>query len=112
MDPGDEISSLVPLRTLDEIAGALGIGRVDLLKIDTEGYEAEVLNGAEAMLGQVQRVILEYHSDALRAEVEGILMRHGFASVLDVPSLEATGAHASYGGRLGLGVLYVRRPGG
>lgn len=38
---------LVQVHALDEYAATLGIDRVDLIKIDVEGYEFQVLKGAE-----------------------------------------------------------------
>jgi FkbM family methyltransferase len=37
----------VTVTTLDEYCAANGIERIDLLKNDTQGYELEVLRGAE-----------------------------------------------------------------
>ncbi|WP_041731085.1 FkbM family methyltransferase [Conexibacter woesei] len=45
----------VEVRTLDEVCRERGIEHVDLLKIDTEGFDLEVLRGAEELLAQ-QRV--------------------------------------------------------
>lgn len=36
----------VPCRTLDAIVGELDLGKIDLIKIDVEGHERAVLNGA------------------------------------------------------------------
>ena len=44
-------STKVPCRTLDEFAKQAGIGRIGLLKIDTEGHEMAVLRGARQLLG-------------------------------------------------------------
>jgi hypothetical protein len=41
-----ETKEIVPVTTLDE----RGVNRIDLLKIDTEGYELPILRGAERML--------------------------------------------------------------
>ena len=41
----------VEVDTLDRFAAARGIGRVDLLKMDVEGYEIEVLRGGAGLLG-------------------------------------------------------------
>lgn len=49
----------VPLITLDDYCSEMGIGRVDLLKSDTQGYELEVLKGAEGLLRD-GRVVLVY----------------------------------------------------
>ena len=39
------------------------IGNVDLLKIDTEGYEFEVLIGAKDVLSKISIVLFEHHYD-------------------------------------------------
>jgi FkbM family methyltransferase len=50
----------VRISTLDGIAGsALGLGVVPFLKIDTQGYEDKVLNGAAEVLAKVRGVQLE-----------------------------------------------------
>ncbi len=50
----------VRISTLDGIVGsALGSGVVPFLKIDTQGYEDKVLNGARETLGKVRGVQLE-----------------------------------------------------
>ncbi|QTL03856.1 FkbM family methyltransferase [Aquabacter sp. L1I39] len=51
----------IRIRTLDEVVPELGIGRVDLIKIDVEGFEGHVLRGA----GQV----LANHSPLVTAEL-------------------------------------------
>ncbi len=40
----------VEVRTLDELAGPLGLRNVDLLKVDVEGHELAVLKGARRLL--------------------------------------------------------------
>jgi FkbM family methyltransferase len=40
----------VPTRSLDSLAGELGLARVDALKVDVEGLEAVVRRGAEQLL--------------------------------------------------------------
>jgi FkbM family methyltransferase len=55
--------------------------RVDLLKIDTEGAEVDVLAGAAATLRRTQRVVLEWHTAALRAEAGALLVAAGFHAV-------------------------------
>ena len=51
----------ISLITLDEYCGSKGIDRVDLLKIDTEGFELEVLAGAEKWIraGKVDFILAE-----------------------------------------------------
>ncbi|MER3421198.1 MAG: hypothetical protein C4290_12060, partial [Chloroflexota bacterium] len=47
----------VPLRTLDTLVLELGLGRIDLLKLDVEGAEVEVLRGGRTVLPRVQRLV-------------------------------------------------------
>ena len=48
--------------TLDEFAAARGIEHIDVLKVDVEGFEAEVFEGAAGLLGRhaVDLVLFEY----------------------------------------------------
>ena len=48
-----------PMTTLDLLAGEHRMERVDLLKLDVQGYELEVLNGAAALLLRADLVLLE-----------------------------------------------------
>jgi FkbM family methyltransferase len=50
-------SEIRRLRTLNSILG--GDARIDLLKIDAQGYELQILAGGDAILPKVQAVILE-----------------------------------------------------
>lgn len=52
----------VPLVTLDGWTGRNGVKRVDLIKVDTQGYDLEVLKGAEGLLrtGGVRAVNCEF----------------------------------------------------
>jgi FkbM family methyltransferase len=58
-------SRLVPLVDLDSALQALGLGdrRVLLLKIDVEGYEPAVIEGAARTLARADAVVLEYSPD-------------------------------------------------
>ena len=44
-------SEEVPVTTIDDFCAREGIGRIDLLKTDTEGFDLEVLRGAAGLLG-------------------------------------------------------------
>lgn len=74
----------VEVRSLD--AALADVPHVDLLKIDTEGAEVEVLAGAAATLARTERVVLEWHTPALRAAA---------GRVLEAAGLELVGAHGS-----------------
>lgn len=72
LSPGSRGHSLLPIRpssinvgmdTLDNIAAELGLTRVDFIKIDVEGAELDVLEGAEKILHMpnVKLAIAAYH---------------------------------------------------
>ncbi|HEY7091873.1 MAG TPA: FkbM family methyltransferase [Ktedonobacterales bacterium] len=49
----------VPAMTLDDFAAQQGIGDIDLLKIDTESFEAHVLRGARSVLARTKYLLIE-----------------------------------------------------
>jgi FkbM family methyltransferase len=54
----------VPVIGLDEIWQRMNKGTIWLLKVDTEGAEVDILEGAsESVLGAVQYAIIEYHDN-------------------------------------------------
>jgi FkbM family methyltransferase len=99
--PADTGQAPIRITSLDQVLPALGVEHVDLLKIDTEGAEADVLRGAADTLRRTDRVVLEYHSDALRRQVGRLLGDGGFQEVLrfDTPAPYLPDA----------GMLYARR---
>jgi FkbM family methyltransferase len=76
----------VPIRTLDELAETCGLSRIDLLKLDVEGYEPEVLVGANRLLAEkrITAILCEFNEHWLnRAGTTGEavyqgLLDHGF----------------------------------
>jgi FkbM family methyltransferase len=74
-DPSSQLASLTPrqrfgvpqsecvqLATMDEYCQANGITHIEMLKLDVEGHELEVLEGAIELLNRkaIQRVVLEF----------------------------------------------------
>jgi hypothetical protein len=58
----DAVALRVPLIDLNEVVRRAAGGPVSLLKIDTEGAEADTLEGAsQSTLKAIKQVILEYH---------------------------------------------------
>lgn len=56
------ITETVQLTTIDDVAAREQINAIDLLKIDVEGHELDVLNGAERMLrsGNIRLIQFEF----------------------------------------------------
>lgn len=79
----------VPVYTLDDYAASAGLGQIDLLKIDTQGYELQILRGAARLLaaGNVRTILLElnfvplYDGQVWAHEIIGFLHERGFRLV-------------------------------
>jgi len=72
----------VPTVTLDSFAASQQLDRLDFIKIDVEGHDAEVLAGADKTLGQFKpALVLEagIEPDHDRSNVKAILERHSYA---------------------------------
>jgi FkbM family methyltransferase len=76
----------VPSRPLADVAREAGISRVDFLKIDVEGLELEVLQGAAELLSSVERLAMEVDAAKLAA-VESLLADHGLERVATVTGM-------------------------
>jgi FkbM family methyltransferase len=87
-------TTVVPVDTLDSYCERARVETIDLLKIDTQGFELEVLRGAARMLadGRIALVLAEVHFAAVYegapsfCDVQELLARDGFAlvSIYDV----------------------------
>jgi FkbM family methyltransferase len=78
----EAVATDVPLVDLNEVVRRAGGRPIELLKIDTEGGEADALEGATPeTLGALRQVVLEYH-DTLCPDASGrcrrVLERAGF----------------------------------
>jgi FkbM family methyltransferase len=75
----------VEIRALDEYLEQLKLAEKVLLKIDVQGYEAQVLNGAKEILKRVAYVLLEvsfqplYEGQGAFAEIHAFLQSAGFS---------------------------------
>ena len=89
----------VPLLTLDELADKYQpLLERTYIKVDTQGFERQVLDGAAHMLGRVAGVQLElslgaalYEGQLELAEAIGLMRTHGFALVAVLPGFTDTG---------------------
>jgi len=70
--------------TLDSYCDSIFIEEIFLLKIDTEGYELEVLKGSRQLLAhrKIKNILLERHEDDMRDEkkdeLPALLLANGF----------------------------------
>jgi FkbM family methyltransferase len=92
----DSAERTVQITTIDEEAAAAGFSYVDMLKIDTEGYDFHVLRGAERMLseGRIGIIQFEYnfpwsHAGSTLSAAMSFLDKQGFRLFL----LRSTGLH-------------------
>ena len=65
----ENLEITVDCATLDDVACGLGLKFIDILKIDVQGYEVGVLEGASSILDNVQIIMIEvslfdFYSDA------------------------------------------------
>lgn len=88
--PWETSESEFPVITLDGYVAMHGIRKVEFLKIDTEGMEIDVLEGARTVLPSTARVAMETHSAELHRESLARLRAAGFTAE-DEPFDGATG---------------------
>jgi FkbM family methyltransferase len=96
--PAGDGTIKVPVTTIDRFAGGHGLDRVDLIKIDVEGYEMNVLRGAEATLGKHRpRMFIELCDNNLRDQHSSAAELVGFLEGLryDVRNAESGAPVAS-----------------
>jgi FkbM family methyltransferase len=77
-DNGQRAALRVACVTLDSVLKPLNIRKVNMIKIDTEGYEKQVLEGASETLQRTERLIIELHKESDKAELEELLFDQGF----------------------------------
>lgn len=74
------LRKMVRAEALDEYSRSLSMGSVDLIKIDTEGTENLVLEGASAIIREHKPIIIcETLFNKIEAELESIMKVHGYA---------------------------------
>jgi FkbM family methyltransferase len=71
----------IEMRTLDDVISDERLERVDLLKVDVEGAEADILRGGDRALARVRRIVLEHHSPRLLNDVRSLLTGRGFVEL-------------------------------
>lgn len=91
--------------TVDRYLSEQGIARLDILHADIQGYEVEMLEGADETLshGAIDRVFVSTHSQRLHMDVVAALRRHGMRIELDADFDTGTTSFD--------GFVYAARPG-
>jgi len=74
----------VPTKTLDSLLKELNIQKIDLIKMDTEGFEYEILEGASEVISKFKpKMIIEVHSKELREKVIKFLLLRNYSLVYE-----------------------------
>lgn len=77
--PGQRESLRVTTQTLDELAAALGLNALSLVKIDVEGAEGRVLQGAELVVAKFRPLfVIDLHTPEQDLIVAQWLTRRGY----------------------------------
>jgi len=63
----------VGLRRASSAIADLGVDRIAIMKIDTEGCEVPILRDIEHLLNRIDAIFLEYHSESDRLEIDHLL---------------------------------------
>lgn len=78
---GTGATEVVSVIRLDDYCEIIGVERVDVLKLDVEGYEANVLEGARRTLAHTRVVVMEWHSPERAQRADRLLTQAGLVLV-------------------------------
>jgi FkbM family methyltransferase len=70
----------VPSISLDELLARYSISRVNVAKIDVEGFEMDILENAQR-IQLIDRFVIEYHSETIRNDLINLMKRCRFELV-------------------------------
>lgn len=71
--PADGYDVTVPGRTLSEVIDEVGLGEIDLLSLDLEGYEPTALQGLDLVRHGPRWLLVEAHGTDAGGEIEALL---------------------------------------
>jgi FkbM family methyltransferase len=95
----------VEVDTLDNVVARLGLERLDLIKIDAEGAEVAVLQGARSIIGKHRPILLvEVNNRALEAQ------NHTAKALLDILENGLNYKICVYSPSTGMPTLWQREP--
>lgn len=75
-DASGEKTEEVEIRCAVEAIEHLEAAEISILKIDTEGSEVPIIKSIVSWLNRISAVFVEYHSEADRREIDGLLAEH------------------------------------
>ena len=88
----------VACRTLDGIVRDLALAQINMVKIDVEGFEYQVLSGAQAMLRDHRpMILLEWHSDFFAGRMDDAHALHHMLTVQFGYRLNVIGSEGAIG---------------
>ena len=82
------LSSVVKIRQLKNFMRENSVNSIDILKIDTEGYEFNVIKGAEEKIKNIKYIYFEHHFDDMLkkkytlTKIHNYLEKNGFEKKL------------------------------
>lgn len=85
----------VQLKKLDDLKDNIEISKPSLLKLDVQGYEKEVILGAEKILNEIDYLLVEasfvpmYEGETLFNEMNEFLKKYGFILIAPVGFLQS-----------------------
>ena len=83
----------VPIITLNKYCSQKKIKQIDILKIDTEGYELQVLKGLRKKINCVNLILFEHHydksliKDYKYSDIHNFLLKNGFRKIFKTKML-------------------------
>lgn len=82
------LSSVVKIRQLKNFMRENSVNSIDILKIDTEGYEFNVIKGAEEKIKNIKYIYFEHHFDDMILknykffDIHKLLTSYGFKKII------------------------------
>ena len=81
---------IVDQTTIDKYVKTKKIEKIDFLKIDTEGYEYEILKGASENLKNIKIILFEHHYDDMIkkgykfSDINNVLLKNNFKQIFKI----------------------------
>lgn len=81
----DHTESTIQIDTLQNYCGGREIIKIDLLKIDTEGFDFEVIKGCGFLLPVINRIQFEHWNDQMVIDIKEYLSGRRFTTIKSKP---------------------------